>query len=111
MQPLILVSSRHYLWQYTTAGRPKGAILTNLTNGVAVDFDWMTNSVFWSDVAMNSAQIGRIAINGTLGTYQVHGKQSYYCKDSCITPLLYNPIQNGYLFLYKPPQGLMLRMT
>lgn len=62
----LIISNRHFIWRYTVDGRSKGHVLAvNLTNAVAVDYDWLEQRVYWSDITSASSRIGRVFINGT----------------------------------------------
>lgn len=62
----LIISNRHVIWRYTVDGRAKGHVLnTNLTNAVAVDYDWLEQRVYWSDVTSTLSRIGRVFFNGT----------------------------------------------
>uniref|UniRef100_A0A914WJQ4 EGF-like domain-containing protein n=1 Tax=Plectus sambesii TaxID=2011161 RepID=A0A914WJQ4_9BILA len=71
VQPLLLVANRHYLRLYTLKGRPKGILLSNLTNGVAVDYDYTSQRVYWSDVTLTSSHIGYTSLGNVPDTYKV----------------------------------------
>lgn len=63
--PFTLVSVHHQILRYSIKGRPLGRIFTNLSNAVAVDYDWLEQRLYWSDVTPTSSHIGRGFINGT----------------------------------------------
>lgn len=65
VHPELLVSNRYFVWRYSTDGRNKGHVIKNLTNAVAVDYDWIEQRVYISDVTSTSSRIIRVFFNGS----------------------------------------------
>uniref|UniRef100_A0A914CDN1 EGF-like domain-containing protein n=1 Tax=Acrobeloides nanus TaxID=290746 RepID=A0A914CDN1_9BILA len=72
-QPEILLINRRYLRVYSMMGQLKTNLLTNLTNGVAVDYDSKTSRIYFSDVSSTGSVIGYIAMNsdGQIKQYKI----------------------------------------
>ena len=48
VQPTLIYSNKHFLRNVSFFGSQRGILTGNLTNAVALDFDWSTQCVFWS---------------------------------------------------------------
>ncbi|CAJ0956680.1 unnamed protein product, partial [Mesorhabditis belari] len=68
--PNILLITSHRLMVLDINGNEKSVLLTNITNGVAVDYDYRTSLVYWSDVAAGK-KFGYMNLNGVHGSYKL----------------------------------------
>ncbi|VDK44235.1 unnamed protein product [Anisakis simplex] len=71
IDPEILLINRHYIRLFSVTGTPKGALLSNLSNGVAVDYDFMSQLVYWTDVTHTASSIGYTSLSKQNGTFKV----------------------------------------
>uniref|UniRef100_A0A9J2P3L7 EGF-like domain-containing protein n=1 Tax=Ascaris lumbricoides TaxID=6252 RepID=A0A9J2P3L7_ASCLU len=71
IDPEILLINRHYVRLFSVTGTPKGALLSNLSNGVAVDYDIMSQLVYWTDVTHTASSIGYTSLSKQNGTFKV----------------------------------------
>lgn len=72
VDPEILLINRHYVRLFSVTGTPKGALLSNLSNGVAVDYDIMSQLVYWTDVTHTASSIGYTSLSKQNGTFKVY---------------------------------------
>lgn len=56
----IIFSSRYYIRQINTNGFDNKLLVRNLTNAVALDFDWAEHCIYWSDVTALGSSIKRL---------------------------------------------------
>ncbi|XP_003371813.1 putative Low-density lipoprotein receptor domain class A [Trichinella spiralis] len=63
--PELLVCSRSTIKRYGMQGEVVGHVLINLTNAIAIDYDFEEDRVYWSDISQLSVYIGRVFLNGT----------------------------------------------
>ncbi|KRX90216.1 Prolow-density lipoprotein receptor-related protein 1, partial [Trichinella pseudospiralis] len=63
--PELLVCSRSVIKRYGMQGEVVGHVLINLTNAIAIDYDFEEDRVYWSDISQLSVYIGRVFLNGT----------------------------------------------
>lgn len=59
IQPILMFSNHHYIRQVELKGHDSQLRVKNLTNAVALDFDWQSKCVFWSDVTAFGSAIKR----------------------------------------------------
>ncbi|VDN01460.1 unnamed protein product [Thelazia callipaeda] len=71
VEPELLLINRHFIRLYSLSGSPKGALLTNLSNGVAVDYDILSQLVYWTDVTHTGSTIGYTSLSKQGGRYKV----------------------------------------
>lgn len=62
-RPQILLISRRSLRLFTITGHPRITLLSNLSNGVAVDYDWRSRSAYFSQVSPVGSYIGRASLD------------------------------------------------
>nr|XP_022909737.1 low-density lipoprotein receptor-related protein 1 isoform X1 [Onthophagus taurus] len=71
--PKIIVANRYYIRQVDLVGRHT-ILVHNLSNAVALDFDWKSNCYFWSDVVVTGSKIMKLCENATNKTTTIlHG--------------------------------------
>ena len=58
--PTLIFSNRYYIRQISTKGFDNKLVVRNLTNAVALDFDWRDDCIYWSDVTALGSSIKRI---------------------------------------------------
>jgi integrin beta 2 len=58
----LLVSNRYYIRNVSVSGTVDLMVM-NLQNAVALDFDWLEQKVYWSDVTSTGSNITRMSIN------------------------------------------------
>ena len=57
---LLSFSNRYYIRQINTKGHDNKLLIRNLTNAVALDFDWAQRCIYWSDVTALGSSIKRL---------------------------------------------------
>lgn len=55
-QPTLIYSNKHFIRNVSFSGNQKGVVRANLTNAVALDFEWSTQCLFWSGTNNLSAR-------------------------------------------------------
>ncbi|KAF4524352.1 hypothetical protein B566_EDAN007528 [Ephemera danica] len=68
VEPKLIFSNRYYIREIDLSGGVT-LLANNLTNAVALDYDWAENCVYWSDVTGLGSSIKRLCSNNN--TYQV----------------------------------------
>ena len=64
--PVLMFSNRYYIRNVTLGWANNVELVAmNLTNAVALDFDWEERRIYWSDVTSTSSRILRMYDNGT----------------------------------------------
>lgn len=61
----------HRLKLFTIDGHAKATLLSNLTNGVALDYDVKSDLVYWTDVAHDGNKAGITSMSNQPNTYRV----------------------------------------
>lgn len=69
MEPKLIFSNRYYIREIDLTGGVT-LLANNLTNAVALDYDWVEQCVYWSDVTALGSSIKRLCNNNNT-TYQV----------------------------------------
>lgn len=65
VQPSLLVTNRYYIRNISTDGLRTENIATNLSNAVALDYDWLEQKIYWTDVTSMGSVIGRMDFSGS----------------------------------------------
>lgn len=60
IQPILLISNRYYIRQVDLKGHDSQLRVKNLTNAVALDFDWKDKCIYWSDVTAFGSTIKKV---------------------------------------------------
>ncbi|XP_035218425.1 low-density lipoprotein receptor-related protein 1-like isoform X2 [Stegodyphus dumicola] len=63
VKPMLIFSNRYYIRQINLHGHDAELLARNLTNSVALDFDWLENCLYWSDVTALGSSIKRMCLN------------------------------------------------
>ncbi|CAL1298011.1 unnamed protein product [Larinioides sclopetarius] len=63
VKPMLIFSNRYYIRQIDLHGHDTELLARNLTNSVALDFDWMENCLYWSDVTALGSSIKRMCLS------------------------------------------------
>ena len=63
-EPVLLISNRYYIRNITLTGTAVHLLAMNLTNAVALDFDWQGRHIYWSDVTSSASKIMRMSVDG-----------------------------------------------
>jgi len=58
-KPMLIFANKHYITQIDLRGMEIEMLLNNLTNAVAVDYDYLENCYYWSDIASQGSTIKR----------------------------------------------------
>lgn len=61
----------HRLKLFTIDGHAKATLLSNLTNGVALDYDIKSDLIYWTDVTHNGNKAGITSMSNQPNTYRV----------------------------------------
>lgn len=68
-KPYLLFSNRYQLRTVGVDGSNYTTLQVNVTNAVALDYDWEERMIYWSDVTLQNSKISRANI--THGTTEV----------------------------------------
>ncbi|GFY45676.1 low-density lipoprotein receptor-related protein 1 [Trichonephila inaurata madagascariensis] len=63
VKPMLIFSNRYYIRQIDLHGYDTELLARNLTNSVALDFDWLENCLYWSDVTALGSSIKRMCLS------------------------------------------------
>jgi hypothetical protein len=63
--PTILFSNRYYIREVHLHSRVASVRAHNLTNAVALDYDWLEQCLYWSDVTEYGSSLKRLCGNDT----------------------------------------------
>ncbi|GIY95881.1 low-density lipoprotein receptor-related protein 2 [Caerostris extrusa] len=63
VKPMLIFSNRYYIRQIDLHGHDTELLARNLTNSVALDFDWLENCLYWSDVTALGSSIKRMCLS------------------------------------------------
>uniref|UniRef100_A0A6A7FMH6 Prolow-density lipoprotein receptor-related protein 1-like n=4 Tax=Hirondellea gigas TaxID=1518452 RepID=A0A6A7FMH6_9CRUS len=69
-KPHLLLSNRYHIREFDVHGQYNKTVVSNLTNAVGLDFDWVDNCIYWSDVANLSSSIRRKCKGGDIEVIQ-----------------------------------------
>ncbi len=69
-RPVVLISNRYYIRNITLDGRNETLIVRNLTNAVALDYDWKERKIYWSDTTSTQSRIMRMDESGDASTWE-----------------------------------------
>jgi integrin beta 2 len=58
-KPMLVFASKHYIKQIDLRGMETEILINNLTNVVAVDYDYSDNCFYWSDITNQGSTIKR----------------------------------------------------
>lgn len=58
--PVLVLSNRYYIRKIDPKGHDSNLLVNNLTNAIALDFDWKEHCFYWSDVTRHGSTIKRI---------------------------------------------------
>jgi integrin beta 2 len=68
VEPKLIFSNRYYIREIDLSGDVT-LIANNLTNAVALDYDWLDQCIYWSDVTALGSSVKRLCEGNA--TYQV----------------------------------------
>ncbi|CAI2303826.1 unnamed protein product [Caenorhabditis sp. 36 PRJEB53466] len=71
IEPEILMVYGHRLKLFTIDGHAKATLLSNLTNGVALDYDVKSDLIYWTDVTHNGNKAGITSMSNQPNTYRI----------------------------------------
>ncbi|KAG1687419.1 Prolow-density lipoprotein receptor-related protein 1 [Nymphon striatum] len=72
VKPKLLFSNRYYIREVSVFGNQSTHLLAqNLTNAVALDFDWQTKCIYWSEITTLGSSIKRMC-EGISGYQVIH---------------------------------------
>lgn len=60
---MLIFSNRYYIRQIDLHGHDTELLARNLTNSVALDFDWQEKCLYWSDVTAFGSSIKRMCLD------------------------------------------------
>jgi low-density lipoprotein receptor-related protein 1 (alpha-2-macroglobulin receptor) len=63
VQPSLLYSNKHFIRNVSFKGDQRFLVRANLTNAVALDFEWTSQCLFWSDVTPSASSISKWCLN------------------------------------------------
>ena len=72
-KPVVLISNRYYIRIITLEGLPRqeSLLVENLTNAVALDYDWAERKLYWSDTTSTQSRIMRMNDTGSYASREV----------------------------------------
>ena len=75
-KPVVLISNRYYIRNITLVDLPRqeSLIVQNLTNAVALDFDWQERKLYWSDTTSTQSRIMRMNEDGSFSRREVRAR-------------------------------------
>ena len=68
--PTVLFSNRYYIREVDLHTRHASVRAHNLTNAVALDYDWKDQCLYWSDVTEYGSSLKRLCGNDTSEEHQ-----------------------------------------
>ena len=68
--PTVLFSNRYYIREVDLHSRHASVRAHNLTNAVALDYDWKDQCLYWSDVTEYGSSLKRLCGNDTSEEHQ-----------------------------------------
>ncbi|CAL2029386.1 unnamed protein product [Caenorhabditis brenneri] len=71
IEPEIVMVYGHRLKLFTIDGHAKATLLSNLTNGVALDYDVKSDLIYWTDVTNNGNKAGIVSMSNQPNTYRI----------------------------------------
>ncbi|KAF1770403.1 hypothetical protein GCK72_002221 [Caenorhabditis remanei] len=71
IEPEILLIYGHRLKLFTINGHAKATLLSNLTNGVALDYDVKSDLIYWTDVTNSGNKAGIVSMSNQPNTYRI----------------------------------------
>uniref|UniRef100_A0A8R1DKK5 EGF-like domain-containing protein n=1 Tax=Caenorhabditis japonica TaxID=281687 RepID=A0A8R1DKK5_CAEJA len=71
IEPEILLVYGHRLKLFSIDGHSKATLLSNLTNGVALDYDIKSDLIYWTDVTHSGNKAGITSMSNQPNTYKV----------------------------------------
>ena len=89
-KPYLLFSNRYQLRTVGVDGSNYTTLQVNVTNAVALDYDWEERMIYWSDVTLQNSKISRANItHGTteVSLYPHHLKSHTMLYTKCILSL------------------------
>jgi integrin beta 2 len=60
----LIYSNKYYIREMSMVGHME-ILIKNITNAVALDFDWLEKCIYWSDVTALRSSIKRLCPNDT----------------------------------------------
>lgn len=71
IQPTLIFTNRYYIREIDFRGHNSRLLVNNLTNAVALDFDYNEKCLYWSDVTALGSSLKRLCENST--EHEVNG--------------------------------------
>lgn len=71
-EPVVLISNRYYIRNITLDGTHEKLVVKELTNAVALDFDWQEHKIYWSDTTSTQSRIMRMNEDGNKSSWEVN---------------------------------------
>ena len=77
---MVLISNRYYIRNITLVDIPRqeSLIVQNLTNAVALDFDWQERKLYWSDTTSTQSRIMRMNDDGSFTSWELSVLPFYF---------------------------------
>lgn len=85
IEPRLIYTNRYYIRALDYRSGETSLLAHNLTNAVGLDYDWVEQCLYWSDVAALGSSIRRLCHNSTNGTHQVRCDQTEGLVDVTVT--------------------------
>ena len=80
MAPTLLFSNRYYIREVLIHSREASVRAHNLSNAVALDYDWQDQCLYWSDITEFGSSLKRLCGNATAQEHhQVRTKTATSC--------------------------------
>lgn len=75
VEPKLIFTNLHYIREVDFNGQVV-LLANNLTNAVALDYDWLEHCIYWSDVTVQGSSIKRFC--PTNSSYQVLNRSTIF---------------------------------
>ena len=69
-EPYLVVANSHYIRKVNFLGSQK-ILKANLVNAVAIGFDYLNTSIYWTDITNHNSGIYRMNVSKTNATTEV----------------------------------------
>lgn len=82
-KPMLIFANKHYIKQIDLRGMETEMLVHNLTNAVAVDYDYSDHCFYWSDITNQGSTIKRKCKDKSPEVvYFFHSNEQLICKSS-----------------------------
>jgi len=83
-KPVLVFANKHYIKQIDLRGMETDMLVHNLTNAVAVDYDYSENCFYWSDITNQGSTINRKCKDKSPEVYYLYFIKYLICNCSLL---------------------------